>query len=274
MTRTLPHLLAAVAVATAALAGSPAAAVNRDDARWLERCDDHTFDGTRVCEVREVEFSARGHSLTFHSHHNDGIRIERGDGDAVRVRARVSAQAPTEREARDLLRRIRLSGARGTLASDGPAMGGDRSWSVVFVVELPERYDLDLATRNGPIAVSGIRGRITVEAQNGPISLEDLSGDVTARADNGPITVRLAGRRWSGEGLDAETRNGPVSLEVPEDYSATLETGTVHGPARIDLGPTEGTRISLGGRLTTRLGEGGATVRVVTTNGPITVRRR
>lgn len=47
-----------------------------------------------------------------------------------------------------------------------------------------------------------------------------VSGDVRARAQNGPIGVVLAGSSWQGAGLDAETRNGPISLSIPAGSSA------------------------------------------------------
>ena len=71
-----------------------------------------------------------------------------------------------------------------------------------------------------------------------------------------------------------ETVNGPVTLEVPADYSAKLETGTVHGPIDVDFPLT----VTLGSgrmrRFNATLGSGGPTVRVVTTNGPSAVLTR
>ena len=131
---------------------------------------------------------------------------------------------------------------------------------------------LDLRTSNGPIAVNGVTGEIRLEAHNGPIALRGVGGSVHGRADNGPITVALEGDRWNGEGLDVETRNGPVTLTIPEGYNARLETGTVNGPMNIDIPVTVQGRFPR--QFTTDLGRGGAPVRVVTTNGPVTVRRR
>jgi hypothetical protein len=113
-----------------------------------------------------------------------------------------------------------------------------------------------------------------LSAQNGPITLSGVGGDVHASTQNGPLHVRLTGVRWNGAGLNAETRNGPVQLAIPEDYNARLETGTVNGPMQSDFPLT----VTLGGReswrrLATTLGSGGPLVRVVTTNGPVTLKR-
>jgi hypothetical protein len=47
------------------------------------------------------------------------------------------------------------------------------------------------------------------------------------RTTNGGVKVALTGSQWDGEGLDVTTTNGGVTLEVPSDYNAHLETGTV-----------------------------------------------
>src|SRR5690606_23477122 len=93
-----------------------------------------------------------------------------------------------------------------------------------------------------------------------------------ARTQNGPLTVRLTGSTWSGAGLDAEASNGPVTLYVPDGYSANLETGTINGPLSSDV-PLTITRLGRRSHIDTVLGSGGPRVRVVTTNGPVSIRR-
>ena len=69
-----------------------------------------------------------------------------------------------------------------------------------------------------------------------------------------------------------ETGFDPVTVDIPEGYSARLETGTVNGPMVIDFPVTlQGTN---GRRISTQLGRGGATIRAVTTNGPVAIHRR
>jgi DUF4097 and DUF4098 domain-containing protein YvlB len=122
--------------------------------------------------------------------------------------------------------------------------------------------------------VRGITGTMALSAHNGPVALHGVAGDVHARVRNGPLSVYLAGDRWEGTGLDAETVNGPVVLAIPENYSARLETGTVNGPMSVDFPMTVTIQGRLSQRLNTTLGSGGAPVRVVTTNGPLVIRRR
>ena len=82
------------------------------------------------------------------------------------------------------------------------------------------------------------------------------------------------GTRWEGGGgLDAETTNGPVSLAIPDNYSAELEFGTVNGPMTVGFPLTVTIQGKVGRRIITKLGAGGAPIRAVTTNGPVEIQR-
>ena len=141
-----------------------------------------------------------------------------------------------------------------------------------YDVWTPRNTDLHLSTHNGGIAVADIEGRLDMTAVNGGIKLEGIAGDVHGETTNGPLNVTLDGDRWRGEGLDLRTTNGPVNVDIPDAYSARLETGTVNGGMRIDFPVTlQGT---IGRHISTQLGDGGAPIRAVTTNGPVTIRRR
>lgn len=67
--------------------------------------------------------------------------------------------------------------------------------------------------------------------------------------------------------------NGPVDLEIPRGYNADLETGTVNGPMVTRVPLTITVQGSLRDRIQSKLGKGGPPVRVVTTNGPLTIRQ-
>jgi len=60
-------------------------------------------------------------------------------------------------------------------------------------------------------------------------------------------------------------------LSVPENYSARLETGTVNGHVSTDFPVTVQGRISK--ELSMDLGSGGPTVRAMTTNGGVRLKR-
>jgi hypothetical protein len=224
------------------------------------------------CEIRDTGFKAGG-SVAVDPGVNGAIRFTGWDRDSVTVTAKVQTQAETDEDARALARQIRIVIADGTIRADGPATRHRESWSVNFDVSVPRRTDLTARTVNGPISVADVTGKMELTAVNGPVHLDAVGGDVHARTTNGPLVVTLEGDKWDGTGLDSETSNGPVVLTIPANYSAHLETGTVNGPMSFDFPITVQGRFS-SRNIETDLGGGGPTIRAVTTNGPLTVRRR
>jgi len=277
--RTLRLLNALPLLAAIALIPRPAAAQedsdDAGDANWVQRCErlnqNNADDREQFCEERVVRLAAT-RSLQVDGRENGGVAVRAWNGPGVEVRERIHAWAPTREEARGLAQQVRVRTDGGRIQADGPEGGRRRGYSVSYLVLVPPRTDLTLETNNGPLAVSGVQGRMVLTATNGPVALRDVGGDVRARVQNGPLTVSLAGQRWNGAGLDAETTNGPITLSVPSGYAATLTTGTVNGPMNIDIPVTVQGRFPR--QFTTQLGGGGAPVRVVTTNGPVQVSRR
>jgi len=269
----IPRFFSLLALAAVA---APAAAQNSSD-DWAERCRRNNRGNDREvhCEVRESRIPARG-TLRVDGSPNGGATVRAWDGRDVVVRARIQANARTADEAREIARGIRVS-TEGTIQATGPDVRGrGRGWNVEYEILVPARTNLNVETENGPISVEGLTGTIRLRAENGPIALNGLSGDVSARTVNGPITVTLTGRRWSGQGLDVEAVNGPVSVRMPRGYAAHVESETENGPISVPSGMRaprrEGRGYRPGGRISTDINGGGPTIRAVTTNGPLNIR--
>jgi hypothetical protein len=259
-----------------ALAAGPLHAQDSDD-EWLDRCrsaESGSWSDTpreRFCEVRIVRLRPRGR-LALDGRENGSVAVRGGGGGEAVVHARITAQAPTRGEAESIARELRVVSDEDSVYAVGPDRRGRRHWDVSYLVEVPRRADLLVVTGNGSVAASDVSGRIDLSAQNGSLMLAGLGGDVRARAENGSLSVRLTGERWDGRGLDAETENGSVRIEVPEGYGARLETGTVNGGFTTDFPLTVEGRV--GRRISTEIGGGGPTVRATTTNGSVALRRR
>lgn len=255
------------------------AAAQRSGQEWVENCRSNRWNnGNRAthCELRETRIPARG-SLRVDGAQNGGVSVRMHEGRDVVVQARVQSWGRSDEAAREMAGRVRVN-TDGTIRATGPEQSGGRNggWAVNYEILVPARTNLNVETHNGPISVERVSGDMDLRAVNGPVTLRELAGDVRARAQNGPINVTLAGRRWNGEGLDAETVNGPVSVTLPRGYAARLESSTVHGPINApgNLRPArrEGRRWGPGGSINTDLNGGGPTLRLVTTNGPVNIR--
>jgi DUF4097 and DUF4098 domain-containing protein YvlB len=155
----------------------------------------------------------------------------------------------------------------------GPDLERREWWSVSYRINVPRRNDLDLSATNGGITIVGVNGNLRFDTTNGGVKLQDVGGRVNGETRNGGLTVVLSGSRWDGDGLDVATNNGGVTLEIPSEYNAQLETGTVNGGLNIDFPITVQGELTGRRGLTTTLGSGGPPVRVRTTNGGVRIRR-
>ena len=216
---------------------------------------------------------AAARSLIVDGRENGGITVHAWDKTEIQVVAMVQAHAESASEAQDIARQIVISSSNGNIRADGPRTNRrNESWSVSFEIWAPRQTELALTASNGGISVDGMNSRMSLETVNGGLTVTDVDGDVRGSTVNGGITAELSGDRWHGSGLDLRTSNGGVHLYVPSNYSALLETGTINGG--MDIGFPMTVQGSFGRSFTTQLGTGGATIRAVTTNGGVSIRRR
>jgi DUF4097 and DUF4098 domain-containing protein YvlB len=265
-------LLPLLALGLVALAAGPAQAQFRtvQDDKWCSRDHDGDWnDNERYCEVREtvVPPTAR---IGVDAEPNGGIKVEGWDRNEVRIRAKVTANARSEEDARALASEVRIE-MGPTIHAEGPESGRRSHWSVSYEISVPRRSGLSLRSHNGGISVADVDGDIHFETTNGGVSLSGLAGNVSGRTTNGGLTVRLAGTEWKGEGLQAQTTNGGVTVAVPDGYNAHLEASTVNGGLNIDFPVT--VQGNLRRNLSVDLGRGGRPIQISTTNGGVNVRR-
>jgi len=258
----LPHARRHVQAAAAAQSGN-----------WHKGdCEDNSdhWGQAHVCQMRRTTFALPSGHLCVNTM-NGGIDITGEDRPDVALEARVTAWAPSESEADDLLSQVVIDTGNGDIRDHGPHAHflSRTGYSVDYHLHVPRHLATDLHTMNGGIELARLDGNLHFETTNGGVSLDRLSGDVEGHTVNGGLNVSLAGDRWQGDGLHADTTNGGIELRVPEHYSAHLETGTVNGGINVDFPIT--IQGSIKNRLNTDLGSGGATVHVQTVNGGVTI---
>ena len=223
------------------------------------------------CEIREQTLAMSGAPIAIDGRQNGGISVKGWDQGQVLVRARVQTGAPTAAEAAELSKQIRIETSGSKIHASGPENRKNYHWDVSYEVFVPRRADLSLETHNGGIVISDVNGKIDFTALNGGVVLRKVGGAVRGSTTNGGLVVELSGDRWDGEMMDVKTTNGGILLSIPENYSAKLETGTVNGGIDVDFPVTVQGKINK--ELAINLGSGGATVRAMTTNGGVRVKR-
>lgn len=240
--------------------------------RWRDNCErGWNNDRARVCELRTYTISPAT-KISVDGGPNGGVTFIGENRRDVRVVARVQASADDDATAREIARQIRIITDGGQIHSEGPSLHNHNSWSVSYDIYVPNQTNLEANTENGGISAEDVRGEMNFEATNGGIRLSDVAGNVRARTTNGGVTANLSGTTWEGQGLDLQTTNGGATVYVPRGYNAQLETGTTNGGMRVDFPIT--VRGSLNRRVSTQLGSGGPTVRVITTNGGVHIAER
>jgi hypothetical protein len=240
--------------------------------RWLRNCEDYDSDRERFCEIRDVTIKVPDRGVFVDGRDNGGVAFYGWDKNEVLVRALIQTNAETRSAAEGIAKEIKILTDGNRIRAEGPLSRRHAWWSVSYDVFVPRKVNLDADTHNGGITVEGVEGRMELRAVNGGITLRDVAGDVRAETTNGGVNALLTGTSWKGEGLDLQTTNGGVGLEIPRGYNANLETGTVNGGMNIDFPITvQGT---IGRRITTKLGNGGPRVRATTTNGGVRIRER
>lgn len=262
-----------LAALTVLLAGPGTAAAQRHrEADRMSCRNDHDGDwGERYCDIREQRVRPGG-TIKVDASPNGGVTVIGWDRNEIVVRTKITANARSESRARDIAAEVKVQIDGTTISVDGPSSRNREWWSASFEIHAPKSSNLNVRSHNGGIDVDALDGDMDLATTNGGLSLRDVGGDVRAETTNGGLDIELEGRAWRGRGLDARTANGGVDLSVPRDYSAQLETGTVNGGLEIDF-PVE-VRGKIGRRINAKLGDGGAPIRVTTTNGGVTIRRR
>lgn len=223
------------------------------------------------CEMREQTLPFSGGSIAIDGRQNGGVSVKGWDQNQVLVRARVQTAAPTAPEAEALAGQIKVETGGAKIFASGPESRRDYNWSVSYQVFVPRRADVAIETHNGGIAIADVNGRLNFSATNGGVVLKNVGGTVRGSTTNGGLVIELTGDRWDGETLDVSTTNGGVVMAVPENYSAHLQTGTVNGSISVDFPVTVQGRITK--ELALNLGSGGATVKAMTTNGGVRIKR-
>jgi hypothetical protein len=227
--------------------------------------------------------------LEIHPLSNGGVQVAGWDKDTYSVTA-CKAAAGSGDEAERILSQISMSFEKGRISTNGP--GDDEDWTVYLLIRAPKSSSIDVETTNGPLSFYDVDGKLTARAKNGPISLKNFSGDaeitavngpislgggsgnVRIHTENGPISVALEGKTWSGAGLSADAKNGPVTLMIPSGYeSSFVVESTNYAPVSCKASICENSRKTWDDEhRRIEYGSSPATIRLSTVNGPVSVR--
>jgi DUF4097 and DUF4098 domain-containing protein YvlB len=260
---------------------------------------------------REEELTlASPASRTFRIHNANGrTRVIGEERDDIAVRAVKVARAESSAAAQDLLDQIRLLHA---IASDRALeieIDAPRKWNrrghVNLELHVPRGTNVEIVASNGRVGIEGLRAAVRARSSNGAVDLCDCVGDIeiatsnakvcccttrgrlVARSSNGKIElddhcgsldastsnglIRAAMTEMGEEGVQLATSNGRIVLELPEKVDADVDIRVDNGVIRNDRPLCKAAR-ERSGQVRGRLGRGGATIKLRTSNGSISLR--
>jgi DUF4097 and DUF4098 domain-containing protein YvlB len=142
---------------------------------------------------------------------------------------------------------------------------------------VPRRVNSKISTVNGSIKLNQIEGNHDINTVNGSVALDSLSGDIDASTVNGSVVGAI---QKSKGNIKISTVNGGIKLTLT-DPNGTLNASSVNGkvtlntPSAKDVS-TKKHSVSMFGNdkaevTTATLGNGDATIKLVTVNGSIVV---
>jgi len=205
---------------------------------------------------------------------NGRVVIETADIKTIEVWAERIVKAGTEEAANEQLKTIdmheEVSADRVSIDGSTTGLNIRTSRRINYVVKVPKTIAVTLESSNGDISVTGLTGPFRASASNGRIIGMDLGGSAHASTTNGVVELTMA--TVTGD-VTAETTNGKVTVTVPRDTNASLSARVTNGDIshdNLDLQVTETSRRRLDGRL----GTGGPSIRVETTNGAVRITGR
>ena len=265
--RVTRHLAPAVAVALLAIASAGCDIVTADlrheeSASWQKS---YPLDAGGRLEIDNV---------------NGKIRIEPGTGNTVEVTATKKARGATPEQAKASLERASIveTVSAGSVKletkiarSGGITLNGG-SLQVEYMIRVPAGAEVDLATVNGGIEITGLKGRVIAETTNGGVEARGVSGQLHASTTNGGLDIDMAAVAEGGVKL--ECTNGGINVRLPRDAKATISASITNGGiSKGDL-PIDVTGDNSRRRLEGRMNGGGPRVQIEGTNGGITLNAR
>jgi DUF4097 and DUF4098 domain-containing protein YvlB len=194
---------------------------------------------------------------------NGSIEISVGSEPSVRIEA--EKEAKSEEGLRNIEIVIEGSGDRVSVRTVHHSRRGHGG--VSYRIVLPAEAQVTVATVNGEVSVTGIRGKVAAESVNGALRVEDISGEIEAETTNG--SIRASYQSLEGGRHRFETTNGEVRVYLPSDAGGDLDAETMNGSIEVEF-PMNLTRTSRRHVRGSFGGGGSSSFQVSTVNGSVT----
>lgn len=166
------------------------------------------------------------------------VQVRSWPKEEVKVEVTKWVEGRHRRSAKELFEDYEISysqTARGvSIVAEMRGMSGWRrsndGLQVEFRISVPQRYNLDLNTSGGSIAVDDLIGEARVKTSGGSLTLGRIEGPVTAKTSGGSIALQQCKgdllARTSGGGIEVGDVDGEVDVETS---GGSIQVDGAHG---------------------------------------------
>ena len=164
----------------------------------------HVFVREETLELSEVEslhVSAQRGSVTVLGTDEEQLRL------VVRKRVHDPVEAEAERKADRL--RVSLGSSGGVARVEVEESEASRGVVADLEIRVPRRLEATVASRRGPIRVTGLSGGLDARTRYGLLEVVDVGGDVRAETSHSDLRLERI-----GGSVDATNRHGAVALRT------------------------------------------------------------
>jgi hypothetical protein len=202
------------------------------------------------------------------------ITIDGQDVTNCDVTATITVKAPTEEEAKELAKQIKIEleqdGDTLTVKTTKPRKKRRRSISINFKIIVPEQTALQASSDVGEINVSNITENIKAQTDVGKISCKEISGDIDLQAGVGKVNVVYSKTALAACNVTIRTDVGSIDITTPPECSAAVHANTDVGSIATDMPLTIKGRVSK--NLQGMIGDGEGKLNLRTDVGSIRIR--
>ena len=197
--------------------------------------------------------------------------VPNAGGIVVRGERRVTSLGPPDAGSRldDIVIDIFEQAGELVVRTLQPAEATGYDYAVHYELLVPEWFVASVYNVNGLVAVQALSSGTAIVNSNGPVTVRGLIGSAFVDNINGDIVAEAA--IFRNGFIDLRTVNGSILLDVPVQTSATLEAIVTNGDISVHNLVVHDREVG-NGYLTGRLGFGEGEIKLVTTNGNISIR--
>lgn len=173
---------------------------------------------------------AAGATLDVHTA-SGSVNISGADGTECDVNAIITARAPSEEEAQELLEQveIRLEQAGSTLKvrADKPKLRNNRSISVSYAITAPRQINVECGSSYGSLKLANLEGTVGAKTSSGSIRAENIRGTANLDTSYGSIECIDV----SGQEVTLHSGSGSITAS---DIKGTARMNSSYGPVRCE----------------------------------------